>query len=63
MREYSFEKLRVWQESRELVKLIYQVSAGFPLEERFGLTSQIRSAVISISSNIAEGSGRKHSKE
>ena len=63
MREYSFEKLRVWQESRELVKLIYQVSAGFPSEERFGLTSQIRSAVISISSNIAEGSGRKHSKE
>ena len=63
MREYSFEKLKVWQEARLLVKKVYQLSAKFPNEERYGLTSQVRSAVISISSNIAEGSGRKHKKE
>jgi four helix bundle protein len=63
MRQYSFEKLKVWQESRVLVKKIYQISQGFPTEERFGLTAQIRSAAISIPSNIAEGAGRKYVKE
>ena len=57
-REYSFEKLDAWKESRILVKLIYMNSQNFPADERYGLTSQIRRAAISISSNISEGSGR-----
>ncbi len=60
---YSFEKLDVWQLSRELVKEIYHLTNKFPDEERFGLTSQIRRATISISSNLAEGSARKTAKD
>jgi four helix bundle protein len=63
MRLYSFEKLNVWKKARELNKSIYLISNDFPKEEKFGLTSQIRRASISISSNIAEGSSRKSSKE
>ena len=59
MRLYSFEKLDVWKLSRKLTKNIYQISAGFPDSEKFGLTSQIRRASISVSSNTAEGSSRK----
>ena len=59
MRLYSFEKLDVWNLARKLTKSIYQISAGFPDNEKFGLTSQIRRASISVSSNIAEGSSRK----
>ncbi len=63
MRLYSFEKLEVWKLSRELTKHIYSLSKGFPDDEKFGLTSQIRRAVISVTSNIAEGSSRKSGKE
>jgi four helix bundle protein len=59
MYSYSFENLKAWQENRLLVKLIYDVTRKFPKEEAFGLTQQIRKAIISVSSNIAEGSGRK----
>jgi len=55
---HNFKELKVWQQSRKLVKEIYQVSSSFPLDERFGLISQIRRAAISIPTNIAEGSGR-----
>lgn len=55
---YSFENLEAWKESRILVKVIYEVTNRFPDEERFGLTSQMRRAAVSVSSNIAEGSGR-----
>lgn len=58
MKQYSFEKLIVWQEARVLVKSIYTITRSFPKEEIFGITSQMRRAAISISSNIAEGSGR-----
>ena len=58
MKEYSFEKLEVWKESRLLTKLIYKLSAQFPQSEMYGLTSQIRRASISVSLNIAEGSAR-----
>ena len=55
---YSFENLEAWKESRVLVKVIYNCTQGFPDDERFGLTSQMRRAAVSVSSNIAEGSGR-----
>ena len=55
---HNFKELRVWQLSRQLVKGIYELSSEFPSEERYGLSSQIRRASISISTNIAEGCGR-----
>lgn len=63
LRKYSFEKLEVWREAISLTKDIYIVSNNFPKEEMFGLTSQIRRAVVSISSNIAEGSSRTSLKD
>jgi four helix bundle protein len=58
----SFRDLDVWQESMVLVEDIYTLSKRFPAEERFGLTSQIRRATVSIPSNIGEGARRKRRK-
>ena len=63
MYQFSFEKLEVWVESKELTKSIYLIVSKFPESEKFGLTSQLRRATISISSNIAEGSTRKSYKD
>lgn len=60
---YSFERLEVWKESRELVKATYAITKNFPKEELYGLTSQIQRAAISIPSNIAEASGRNGEKD
>jgi len=60
---FSFEKLNVWVDSKELVKLIYVMTSKFPDEEKFGLTSQLRRASISISSNLAEGTSRNSVKD
>ena len=60
---FSFERLKVWHKSRELVKSVYDISNGFPKEEDFCLKNQIRRAAISISSNIAEGVGRMGGRE
>ena len=60
---FSFEKLEVWHLSRELVKDVYQISKQFPNEERYILANQLQRAVISIVSNIAEGSSRSSLKE
>ncbi len=54
----DFRKLRVWQTNRALTVDLYRVTAGFPRDERFGLTAQMRSAVVSTGANIAEGCGR-----
>ena len=54
----NFQKLKVWHVSRKLAKEIYLLTEGLPNSERFGLKSQIRRCVISISSNIAEGSAK-----
>jgi len=59
----SFRELLVWQAGIKLVREIYLVSVGFPADERFGLTSQIRRAAVSIPSNIAEGWGRGSTKD
>ena len=63
MREYSFEKLEIWQLSRKLAGRIYLITREFPDNERFGLISQVRRASISVSSNIAEGSSRYSTKD
>ncbi|PKP51275.1 MAG: four helix bundle protein [Bacteroidetes bacterium HGW-Bacteroidetes-12] len=63
MRTYSFEKLEVWQKARKLTNVIYLTSKNFPDEEKFGLTSQIRRAAVSVCSNIAEGTSRNSFKD
>jgi four helix bundle protein len=55
---FRFEKLDVWQNAVDLATNVYAVTGGFPSDERFGLTSQTRRAAVSVSANIAEGSGR-----
>ena len=55
----TFKGLIVWQKSIDLVVLIYSITKKFPDDERFGLISQLRRAGVSVSSNIAEGFGRK----
>ena len=53
----------VWQKAMALVESVYEATASFPKEETYALTSQIRSAVVSVPSNIAEGQGRRMAKE
>jgi len=59
----SFTDLNVWQYGHELVLEIYKVTKKFPKEEMFGLTNQIRRAIVSFTSNIAEGFSRSSYKE
>lgn len=54
----SFRELTVWQKSMYLATCIYRLTQGFPREETYGLSSQLRRAAVSIPSNIAEGYGR-----
>lgn len=63
MHTYSLEKLNVWKNTRELTKKVYIITNEFTSDEKFGLVSQMRCAVISISSNIAEGSSRNSKKD
>lgn len=59
----DFHKLIIWQRSHQLTLDVYKASKLFPKDELFGLTSQIRRAVSSISTNIAEGCGRETNKD
>ena len=61
--QFSFEKLNVWTDSKELVQFIYKITNTFPDDEKFGLTSQLNRASISVSSNLAEGSSRITNKD
>ena len=60
---YSFEKLKVWQEAKKLVVDVYRLLDSFPKFEKYALCDQIRRAIVSVPSNIAEGSGRRSLKE
>ena len=59
----DYRDLEVWQLGRVLTKKLYQLTAKFPDEEKFGLISQLRRAAVSIPSNIAEGWGRHYTAE
>jgi four helix bundle protein len=59
----NFRNYEVWQNSKELVILLYQLTMNFPDTEKFGLISQIRRAAVSIPANIAEGAGRRTEKD
>jgi four helix bundle protein len=54
----DFKDLAAWKRSRALVDAAYRASAGFPLDERFGLTDQLRRAAVSVSANFVEGNSR-----
>lgn len=60
---HRYKKLQVWQKSIDLAVEIYGLTEKLPKQEQFGLVNQINRAVISISSNIAEGAGRNTNKE
>ena len=59
----SFHDLKVWQLGMELVERVYAMTKTFPDEEKFGLTSQLRRAIVSVPANIAERHARQSTKE
>ncbi len=63
MYEYNFEKLEVWKFSIDFAKKVYEITESFLDIEKFGLISQIRRAVVSISANVAEGSAKQSLKD
>ncbi len=63
MEVFQFEKLIAWRKAKKLTLAVYSLAAKFPQHEQYALSSQIRRAAISISSNIAEGTGRASMKE
>jgi four helix bundle protein len=60
---YPFEKLRVWQAARTLIKKIYRTTKAFPRSEVYGLTCQTNRAAISVAANLAEGAARTSRKD
>ncbi len=60
---YSFESLKAWQEARSLVVDVYQLLDKFPKFEKYALCDQLRRSIVSVPSNLAEGSGRSSLKE
>ena len=61
--KYSYKQLDVYKESKALVKIVYVVLKKFPREEQYALCDQLRRAVISVPSNLAEGTGRTSPKD
>ena len=60
---FNFEKLDVWHKAIAIADVVYTHTRDFPVEERFGLTNQMRRSVVSVSSNIAEGSSRSSAND
>ncbi len=60
---FAFERLEVYKRAKAMVKTVYSATAAFPAEERYGLTSQVRRAAISVVSNLAEGCARTSRKD
>lgn len=60
---HRFEELKIWQKAMDVTENCYRISANFPSEEKYNLTSQIRRSAVSIPSNIAEGAGRNSNGE
>jgi len=63
MLELKHKQLQVWQHGVKLVQQIYQITENFPIRERYGLTSQLRRASVSVPSNVAEGAARFSARE
>lgn len=63
MSTQSFKDLLVWQKARDVAVGVYRLTAEFPADEKYGLSSQMKRAAVSISSNIAEGYHRFHRRE
>ena len=59
----DFRDLRVWEKSHRLALLVYRCTSGFPRQELYGLTSQMRRCAVSVASNIAEGCGKRGNAE
>ena len=59
----THKDLDVWKKSIDFVTVVYKLTKGFPIEEKYGLTNQIRRSAVSIPSNIAEGAARNYDKE
>ncbi|RKY52238.1 MAG: four helix bundle protein [Candidatus Neomarinimicrobiota bacterium] len=60
---FSFEKLTVWNDARDFITEIYELTDNFPFKERFGLSSQIQRAAVLIAADIAEGTSRFYKKD
>lgn len=60
---HNFRELNIWKDSVEMAAVVFSLTKSFPAEERYSLTSQINRSVVSIASNIAEGSARKSNKD
>lgn len=60
---HNFRKLDIWVDGIELADSIYTITSAFPMEERYGLSSQMQCAAVSVSSNIAEGAAKDSSKD
>jgi four helix bundle protein len=63
MNSRGFKELKVWQSSMDMVTKVYALTKGFPKEELYGLTSQIRRAAVSVPSNIAEGRAKRSTRD
>jgi len=57
-KRHNFKKLKIWQMAMELAKIIFELTATFPVDEKFGLTFQMNKCAVSMPSNISEGSSR-----